>query len=422
MSQKGPDLSLPSFESQLPVWAEKCLAFQISGKTWLPTKPCCPASLFVGLGRAPWQESEEVHPKPCAQRLGKAQLREFRAFFREQPHHALFKSIAGPQEKASRPKPLSSKPPLGKPAAGSRWECYKMWPWMRDLPTRLWMGNGWIMEEDGMRKLEPSEPGGAMPGVQIFESVGTAVDESQKDGSEVHAAEQRQATTSKFRALSRQSGVPNIHWNREMLVWHLQWRESGKKKKKIGFSIRKFLEQSLSEDEAVEAALREAKAHREELVRKGVLKPPEAVKPAQGKYSTVMGVYFCKLKQQWRAKLVDPSTKKLVHGGWFANQEKAESKARELAKELGIKEVEGKVVPVKHLSELKHFEPLGPQPGVKWSLGEQCWHARCTVAGKDRHLRCRPKDFSEKEVEKAWKQAVAWRKQQEKERDQAKKR
>ena len=159
-SQKGPDLSVPSFESQLPVWAEKCLAFQSSGRTWLPTKPCCPASLFVGLGRAPWQESEEVHPKPCAQRLGKAQLREFRAFFREQPHHSLFKSIAGPQEKASRPIPLSSKPPLGRPAGGSRWECYKMWPWMRDLPTRLWMGNGWIMEEDGMRKLEPSEPGG----------------------------------------------------------------------------------------------------------------------------------------------------------------------------------------------------------------------------------------------------------------------
>ena len=420
MSQKGPDLSVPSFESQLPVWAEKCLAFQISGKTWLPTKPCCPASLFVGLGKAPWQESEEVHPKPCAQRLGKAQLREFRAFFREQPHHALLKSIAGPLEKASRPKPLSSKPPLGRPAGGSRWECYKMWPWMRDLPTRLWMGNGWIMEEDGMRKLEPSEPGGAMPGVQIFESVGTAVDESQKDGSEVHAAEQGQATT-KFRGLERQSGVPNIHWHREMLVWHLQWLESGKKKK-IGFSIRKFLEQSLSEDESVEAALREAKAHREELVRKGVLEPPKALNSEQGKCSTVVGVSFHNQRKKWQVRLPDAGKKKTAWGGYFSSQEEAELKARELAKELGIKDIEHKVVPVKHLSELKQFEPLGPQPGVKWNLGEQCWHARCGVAGKSRHMRCRPKDFSEKEVEKAWKQAVAWRKQQEKEREQAKKR
>ena len=422
MSQKGPDLSVPSFESQLPVWAEKCLAFQISGKTWLPTKPCCPASLFVGLGRAPWQESEEVHPKPCAQRLGKAQLREFRAFFREQPHHALFKSIAGPQEKVSRPKPLLSKPTLGKPAAGSRWACYKMWPWMRDLPTRLWMGNGWIMEEDGMRKLEPSEPGGAMPGVQIFESVGTAVDDSQQDGSEVLAAEPGQAT-SKFRGLERQSGVPNIHWHRSHRLWHLQWLESGKRKK-IGFSIRPFLDQGLSEDKAVEAALREAKAHREELVRKGVLKPPKtkAANPQQTKHSTVRGVGFDNVNQKWRVRLTDPNSGKVVHGSNFATQEEAELKARELAKELGLKDIEHKVVPVKHLSELKHFEPLGPQPGVKWSLGEQCWHAKCTVAGKCRNMRFRPKDLSEKEVEKAWKQAVAWRKQQEKERDQAKKR
>ena len=421
MSQKGPDLSVPSFESQLPVWAEKCLAFQISGKTWLPTKPCCPASLFVGLGRAPWQESGEVHPTPCAQRLGKAQLREFRAFFREQPHHALFKSIAGPQEQASRPKPLSSKPPLGRPAGGSRWECYKMWPWMRDLPTRLWMGNGWIMEEDGMRKLEPSEPGGAMPGVQIFESVGTAVDESQQDGSEVHAAEPGQATTSKFRGLDRQSGVRGICWNRQMACWRISVQQAGKQKH-IQFFIAPFLKKGLSEDEAVEAALREAKAHREELVRKGVLKPPKAVKPQHPSQATVKGLKYNKTSKTWQVQLTDPITKKLVHGGRFVTQEEAESKARELAKELGIKDIEHKVVPVKRLSELKHFEPLGPQPGVKWSLGEQCWHAQCPVVGKNRHLRCRPRDFSDKEVEKAWKQAVAWRKQQEKERDQAKKR
>ena len=420
MSQKGPDLSVPSFESQLPAWAEKCLAFQISGKTWLPTS--CPASLFVGLGRAPWQESVVLHPKPCAQRLGKAQLREFRAFFREQPHHALFKSIAGPQEKASRTKPLSSKPPLGRPADGSRWECYKMWPWMRDLPTRLWMGNGWIMEEDGMRKLEPSEPGGAMPGVQIFESVGTTVDESQQDGSEVHAAEPGQATTTRFRGLERQSGVPGISWNRQMACWRVSVQEAGKQKR-IQFFIAPFLKKGLSEDEAVEAALREAKAHREELVQKGMLQPPKtkAVNPEQGKPSTVRGAYFDKDAQKWRVKLVDPTTKKRRQTCFFATQEEAESKARELAKELGIKEVEGKVIPVKHLSELKHFEPLGPQPGVWWSLGEQCWHASYKVEGKKKRLRFRPKDFSEQEVGKAWKQAVAWRKQQEKERDHAKK-
>ena len=170
------------------------------------------------------------------------------------------------------------------------------------------------------------------------------------------------------------------------------------------------------------AALRDAKAYREELVRKGILKPPKALNSEQGKCSTVVGVSFQNQQKKWQVKLPDATNKKRAWGGYFSSQEEAELKARELAKELGIKDIEHKVVPVKHLSELKHFEPLGPQLGVKWNLGEQCWHARCSVAGKLRHMRCRPKDFSEKEVEKAWKQAVAWRKQQEKERDQAKKR
>ena len=83
------------------------------------------------------------------------------------------------------------------------------------------------------------------------------------------------------------------------------------------------------------AALREAKAHREKLVRKGLLKPPEALKPKQAKHSTVRGVYFSNGRQKWRTKLADPYTKKLTDGGGFVTQEEAESKARELAKELG---------------------------------------------------------------------------------------
>ena len=49
----------------------------------------------------------------------------------------------------------------------------------------------------------------------------------------------------------------------------------------MGFSLRPLLDQGLSEQEAVAAALRKAKAHREELVRKGILKPE------QGQHSTV---------------------------------------------------------------------------------------------------------------------------------------
>ena len=98
-------------------------------------------------------------------------------------------------------------------------------------------------------------------------------------------------------------------------------------------------------------------------------------------------------------------------------KEEAEARAQELAKELGLQQ---EVVPVKLLSELPHFEPLGPEKGIRWVPGEQAWHARHRNAfGKHDHMRFRPKDFSAKEVEKAWKQAVAWRKQQEKEREQA---
>ena len=100
-------------------------------------------------------------------------------------------------------------------------------------------------------------------------------------------------------------------------------------------------------------------------------------------------------------------------------KEEAEAKARELAKGLGLQE---EVVPVKPLSELPLFEPLEPRKRINWNRGEQAWHACCAVGGKTRNMRFRPKDFSPKEVEKAWKQAVAWRKQQEKDKEQSQKR
>ena len=83
------------------------------------------------------------------------------------------------------------------------------------------------------------------------------------------------------------------------------------------FPIGPFLQQDLSEEEAVAAALRKAKSHRE-LVRKGLLKP---------------------LKKQSA-----PASR-----NWNA-----------------------RIVQVKKPSEMKRFEPLGPQLGVRWSLGGQC--------------------------------------------------
>ena len=190
------------------------------------------------------------------------------------------------------------------------------------------------------------------------------------------------------------------------------------RQKACNFSISNHMKLGLSEGDASEAALEEAKAFREELVRLGKLKPPKPItEKASG--SRVRGVKYNKKNGKYRAELTDPSIKKKVHGGWFTVKEEAEARARELAKELGQQE---EVVPVKPLSELPHFEPLGPEKGIKWQPGEQAWHASCAVGGKTRHMRFRPKDFLAKEVEKAWKQALVWRKQQEKEQSQKRKR
>ena len=216
-----------------------------------------------------------------------------------------------------------------------------------------------------------------------------------------------------FRRLERQSGVQCICWKTDHSRWRLQWREAGTKKC-IHFPISKHLKEGLGEDEAVAAALEEAKAHREELVRQGKLKPS---KPVTGKAggSTVRGVVYRKKHRKWQVHLTDPSTKKQVYGGTFQAQVEAEAKAREMAAKFGI-QAELEVVPAKLLSELPHFEPLGMQKGMKWSPVRQAWQARCTVGRKDRIQLFQPRDLSEKEVEKAWNQAVAWRKQQKEQR------
>ena len=411
ISHKRPGICPSSFESRLPEWAEKCLAFQSSGKTWLPTKPCCPASPFLGLAAAPWEGRPKNQATACVRRLSKGQFCEFRNFFHQNPHHALFNDFGkNPSRKANGPKPEHLQDPAAKQHRAA--EMMKMWPWMHDLPTRAWAGHGWLVEEDGMRQLSPTGGGSAMKGLEIFEAFGTQAS-SPTSGAAPEVGAQGQVLTRSFRGLDRQSGVQHISWHR-LGRWQLSVQEAGKRQR-INFPISKHMAEGLPEDEAVGAALEEAKTHRQELVRQGKLKPPKpvAVKTAG---SAVRGVHAH--KGSFQVKLTNPRTKKRELGGTFKTLAEAEAKARELAEKLGL-QAEGGVVPVDRLAEAPHFEPLGPEKGVRWVLGEKAWHAQCSVGGKKRHMRCRPKDFSEKEVEKAWKQAVAWREQQEKEREQA---
>ena len=420
LSQKSPDVFVASFESRLTEWAEKCLAFQSSGKTWLPTKPCCPASPFLGLAAAPWQGCVREQTTACVQLLGKEQFRELRDFYHKNPHHVLFHDNSGASSERQTETTAGSRPQANKSSTGTQHraaECMKMWPWMRDLPTRAWVGNGWLLVEDGMMKLSPTGGGSAMQGLEIFESMGSVPEpaETKSSSRAEPRAEQGQVVTKQFRGLERQSGIQNISWKREKACWRVHWHQAGKRKM-LHFPISKHMKLGLSDDEAVEAALHEAKAFREELVRQRKVKPPKAI-TEKTDASAVRGVDFHKSSQKWRVQFRHPVTKQNLHGGCFEVKEEAEAKAREMFQIFWDEHHE--VVPVKRLSELPHFEPLGPQKGIKWVPGEQAWRARCSVSGKSREVRFRPQDFSAKEVEKAWRQAVAWRKQQEKEREQA---
>ena len=327
LSQKSPDVSVPSFESRLTEWAEKCLAFQSSGKTWLPTKPCCPASPFLGLAAAPWQGCVRDTTTACVQLLGKEQLRELRDFYRENPHHALFhdNSDAGSERRpvttaGSRPQPHRSSTGNQHRAA----ECMKMWPWMRDLPTRAWAGSGWLLVEDGMMKLSPTGGGSAMQGLEIFESVGSVPEPGEQKPLESTSqveprAEGGQVVTKRFRGLERQSGVQNIQWKPDRAAWCVNHQEAGRNKQ-LHFPISKHMKLGLSEAEASEASLQEAKAFREELVRLGKLKPPKPItEKASG--SMLRGIHYKTRTGVFQVRMTDPSTKQRVHGGMFILKE-----------------------------------------------------------------------------------------------------
>ena len=118
--------------------------------------------------------------------------------------------------------------------------------------------------------------------------------------------------------------------------------------------------------------------------------------------------------RKWRVQFLHPVTKRKLHAGCFDTREEAEAKAKAVFQELWEKH--HRVVPVKKFAELQHFEPLGTQAGVKWSVGEQCWRAQCFYSGRQRNMRFTPKDLTETEVKKSWEQAVSWRQKQEQER------
>ena len=318
-------------------------------------------------------------------------------------------------------------------------DCMKMWPWMRDLPTSVWAGRGWALDENGLRRLASTGGSGAMQGVEVFESVGAAAEELKPQGAVVreaasaapHAelplacAEGPKPSSFKRHNLVKQSGVQNVRWHPTCQAWTVdfdsydqQGRNTGRTGRK--FSVKKFMVNGRSEAEADAAALEAAKAFRAELVGKGILKEPK--ERDLNFTSDVPGVCWKKLRKKWEVQIYlkksnPKEPQKRISGGYFTEKAAAEAEALRLRELRGL---EREVKAVSTLSALPVFEPKVPYGGVKWNQGEQQWHASCRVGGVNCHFRVKPKDHSEAELERSFQIAVAWKKRQEKEKEREK--
>ena len=222
-----------------------------------------------------------------------------------------------------------------------------------------------------------------------------------------------------WNTVSKQSEVPNVYWQSHCWSWSVHFPtidENGEKSghQQKSFSVRRFMRDGLSEEDAEAAALDAAKTFREELVKQGILKEPKPVDPSFT--SEVPGVHWDKQRKKWQVQLRHTG-KKSIWGGCFTEKAEAEAKALELAKEHGL---ERRVKAVGKLSELPIFKPKVPYPGVKWNRFVQQWHAQCNVNGAKRNFMVKPKDHSEAKLEASFQKAVAWKKKQEKENAKAK--
>ena len=301
---------------------------------------------------------------------------------------------------------------------------------MRDLPTSVWAGRGWALDENGLRRLSSAGGSHAMQGVEVFESVGAAAEEKPTDEKIKEApvavafaehppspaGEQKPARFMR-QNLVKQSGLQNVVWKNHLQTWEVDFHKVDSKghKTRTGrkFPVKNFMGPGISEAQADAEALQAAKAFRAELVEQGILSEPRLQDP--NFTSEVPGVKWEKDKQKWRVQIPAKNIgnkRKNIHGGYFTEKAAAEAKALLHREKEGL---ECHVKPVATLVSLPKFHPKVPYRGVKWDVGEQLWHAR--FHAEKRHFRVRPKDHSQAELERSFQVAVAWRKKQEKEKE-----
>ena len=268
-------------------------------------------------------------------------------------------------------------------------DCMKMWPWMRDLPTSVWAGRGWAFDENGLRRLSSTGGSGAMQGVEVFESVGTAAEELKPKDAIVREAasaashgelpvafvEGPKPTSFKRHNLVKQSGVPGVLWNRTCFAWEVQipkYDSKGKRKGKTNrkFSVQKCMVNGRSEAEADAAALEAAKAFRADLVWKGIIKEPKERDP--NFTSDVPGVKWIKERKKWRVQISlkksnPKEPEKTIFGGNFTEKAAAEAEALRLRELHGLqRQVKAVSTLATRYAGLPVFHPKVPYAGVTW--------------------------------------------------------
>ena len=165
---------------------------------------------------------------------------------------------------------------------------WKMWPWMRDLPTKIWSGRGWVPTADGdMRNLAqlPGGGWGMTPGAGVWEGQGQV------------------PVAGKKRRLE-ELGDLGISWESRNKSWKVTHRlrpgDGTSKQTHKTFPLGSHRGPGVSEAEASEAALRAAREHRDGLAASGV-RWDCSTRP--GRSSGVSGVSWDSRLKSWQAKI-----------------------------------------------------------------------------------------------------------------------
>ncbi|CAE7390211.1 unnamed protein product, partial [Symbiodinium microadriaticum] len=190
----------------------------------------------------------------------------------------------------------------------------KVRPWMPDLPTELWVGNGYLLAEDGMLQLSPTGAASAIRCLEVPESAGPVTECDEKPSEAVvqrptkkraHGGKAKKLRQKPVGAKASGSAVSGVSYDKQSRKWRVRKWDPASKKKVFGGSF---------------ALKKEAEAKARELGSKMRRRPRLSG-------STVTGVSYHKASQKWRVECWDPAIKKRVCGGYFAVMEEAEAKA-----------------------------------------------------------------------------------------------